>query len=56
MSDLVYLLGQLVDKSGKILVPHIYDQVDVLTQDEQKLYSAVDFDPVMMKVNVCNRY
>jgi len=44
MIDLVYLLNHLVDKNGHILVPGIYDSVQPLSEEESKLYSAIDFD------------
>uniref|UniRef100_A0A915K6K2 Cytosolic non-specific dipeptidase n=1 Tax=Romanomermis culicivorax TaxID=13658 RepID=A0A915K6K2_ROMCU len=44
MSDLVYLLNNLVDKSGKILIPHVYDQVAPVTDAERGLYDNLDFD------------
>lgn len=44
MTDLVALLGTLVDVNGKILVPGIYDLVDKLTPEEENLYESIDFD------------
>lgn len=44
MSDLIYLLDGLVDKDGKILVPHTYDEVAPLNPHEEKLYSDIEFD------------
>ncbi|XP_072907997.1 cytosolic non-specific dipeptidase isoform X2 [Hemitrygon akajei] len=44
MFDLIYLLGKLVDKTGKILVPGIYESVAPLTDEEKKLYDKIDFD------------
>ena len=46
MTDLVALLDSLVDVSGHILVPGVYDKVDVLTDEEAKLYENIDFDMV----------
>ncbi|XP_063393995.1 cytosolic non-specific dipeptidase [Cydia fagiglandana] len=45
MSDLIYLMDQLVDKDGKILVTDIYKSVAPLTEAEKKLYTSIDFDP-----------
>lgn len=45
MSDLIYLMDQLVTKDGKILVTGIYDSVAPLTENEKKLYPSIDFDP-----------
>lgn len=45
MNDLVYLLNQLVDPNGKILVPGVYDKVCSLTQAERDKYDTIDFDP-----------
>ncbi|XP_006168179.1 beta-Ala-His dipeptidase [Tupaia chinensis] len=44
MADLVALLGSLVDSSGHILIPGIYDHVAPLTEEEKKLYEAIDLD------------
>uniref|UniRef100_A0A3Q3CWU3 Cytosolic non-specific dipeptidase n=1 Tax=Haplochromis burtoni TaxID=8153 RepID=A0A3Q3CWU3_HAPBU len=44
MTDLIALMGSLVDKRAKILVPGIYDSVAPLTAEEQKLYEKIDFD------------
>lgn len=45
MTDVIYLLNQLVDVNGKIKVPGVYDDVVKLTDEERKLYDTVDFDP-----------
>lgn len=44
MSDLIYLMDQLVDKNGKILITDIYKSVAPLTETEKKLYTNIDFD------------
>ncbi|XP_038627236.1 beta-Ala-His dipeptidase isoform X3 [Tachyglossus aculeatus] len=44
MADLVSLLGSLLDSSGHILVPGIYDNVAPLSEEEKKFYEAIDFD------------
>nr|XP_021529208.1 beta-Ala-His dipeptidase isoform X2 [Aotus nancymaae] len=44
MADLVALLGSLVDSSGHILVPGIYDEVAPLTEEEINTYKAIDLD------------
>ncbi|XP_072008446.1 beta-Ala-His dipeptidase-like [Engystomops pustulosus] len=44
MRDMVYLLASLVDTSGRILIPGIYDDVAPLTEEENKLYNSIDFD------------
>ncbi|XP_040288430.1 beta-Ala-His dipeptidase-like isoform X1 [Bufo bufo] len=44
MRDLVYLLASLVDTSGHILIPGIYDDVAPLTEEESKLYESIEFD------------
>uniref|UniRef100_A0A8B9GT09 Cytosolic non-specific dipeptidase n=1 Tax=Astyanax mexicanus TaxID=7994 RepID=A0A8B9GT09_ASTMX len=46
MTDLIALMGSLVDKKGKILVPEIYGDVAPLTDEERKLYEKIDFDLV----------
>ncbi|ELK11132.1 Beta-Ala-His dipeptidase [Pteropus alecto] len=44
MADLVALLGSLVDASGRILVPGIYDHVAPVTDKEREAYEAIDLD------------
>ncbi|CAI9573451.1 unnamed protein product [Staurois parvus] len=44
MSDLIYLLGQLVDVEGKILIPGIYNDVLPLTEQEKELYKNLEFN------------
>ena len=46
MNDLMKLMNQLVDTSGKILVPGLQDLVAPVTDEEAKLYDDIDFDPV----------
>jgi nonspecific dipeptidase len=44
MTDVAMLMGKLVDPSGKILIPGIYDTVDEPTPDEAATYDKIDFD------------
>ncbi|KAK7803710.1 hypothetical protein U0070_003927 [Myodes glareolus] len=44
MADLVALLGSLVDSSGRILIPGIYDQMAPLTEEEKAMYENIDLD------------
>lgn len=44
MTDLIALMGSLVDSKGKILVPGIYDSVAAVTNEEAALYEPIDFD------------
>ncbi|KAH7953181.1 hypothetical protein HPB49_005760 [Dermacentor silvarum] len=44
MSDLVDLLDSLVDATGNITVPGIYDDVRPVTDEERELYRRVDFN------------
>ena len=44
MSDLIALMGSLVDIKGHILVPDIYDSVKPLTDEETSSYDSIDFD------------
>lgn len=55
MTDLVNLLGSMVDTRGKILIPGLYDSVADLTDEERKQYDSIDFDlvSVLMPVNNC---
>ncbi|GCB74071.1 hypothetical protein scyTo_0003156 [Scyliorhinus torazame] len=44
MTDLIYLLGKLVDRKGKILIPGVDESVAPLMEDEKTLYDKIDFD------------
>ena len=44
MTDLVQLMGSLVDSSGKILVDGVMDSVKPLTKEEEGLYESIEFD------------
>uniref|UniRef100_A0A8D0FYP0 Carnosine dipeptidase 1 n=1 Tax=Sphenodon punctatus TaxID=8508 RepID=A0A8D0FYP0_SPHPU len=44
MTDLVALLDSLVNSSGHILIPGIYEDVASLTEEEKKLYEPIEFD------------
>ena len=46
MSDLIYLLDQLVDLKGNIIISGINDDVLPLTDDERGTYTDIDFDKV----------
>jgi Cys-Gly metallodipeptidase DUG1 len=43
MTDLVRVLGKLVDTNGKILIPGLDDLVAPLTDDEKSLYGGISF-------------
>ena len=51
MNDLMYIMSNLVDVNGKILVPGVYDKVQKLTDEELKTYDPIDFD--MVSVCAC---
>lgn len=44
MSDLIYVLNQLVDIKGNILIPNIGDDVEPLSEKEKELYDKIQFD------------
>ena len=46
MTDLIAVLGSLVDINGKIQIPGIYDTVAKVTEDETKSYDPIEFDLV----------
>jgi len=43
LPDLIWLLDQLLDSKGQILIPGILDSVAPLDEEEKKLYKEVDF-------------
>ncbi|NXM33555.1 CNDP2 dipeptidase, partial [Oxyruncus cristatus] len=44
MTDLIALMGCLVDKKGKILIPGVNEAVAPVTDEELALYEKIDFD------------
>ncbi|XP_065254822.1 cytosolic non-specific dipeptidase-like [Emys orbicularis] len=54
MNDLIFLLNTLVDSSGHILIPGIYEAVAPLTEKEKKLYEGIeyDLDQIMAKYGI----
>lgn len=44
MTDLIHLMNQLVDRSGRILVPGIYDDVAPLLPNENEIYAKITFN------------
>nr|KAF6470986.1 carnosine dipeptidase 2 [Molossus molossus] len=44
MTDLITLMGCLVDRKGKILIPGINEAVASVTEEELGLYKQIDFD------------
>ncbi|XP_054620173.1 cytosolic non-specific dipeptidase [Dunckerocampus dactyliophorus] len=44
MTDLITLMGSLVDRRGKIQIPGMYDDVAPLTDEERQLYDKIEFD------------
>ncbi|CAB3402869.1 unnamed protein product [Caenorhabditis bovis] len=43
MTDLIWIMNQLVDINGKILIPGIEDLVAPLTKEEDETYENIDF-------------
>lgn len=54
MTDLVYLLGTLVNKDGRIQVTNLYKDVAPLLENEHEIYEAIDFDVEEYKQNIGN--
>jgi len=44
MADLVWLLDQLTDSKGKILVSDLVEEVCPVTPEEEALYKNIQFD------------
>ncbi|XP_048145074.1 beta-Ala-His dipeptidase [Corvus hawaiiensis] len=49
--DLIALLDSLVDSTGRIQIPGIYDSVAALTEEERKLYESIEFDLEEHRIN-----
>jgi len=45
MTDLVWMMNQLVDEKGNILVEGLMDSVAPVTKEEEAKYVDIDFDP-----------
>lgn len=43
MTDLIHLMGRLVDNRGNILIPGVEDMVEPPTEEERKLYASLDY-------------
>jgi nonspecific dipeptidase len=52
MTDLVYILGTLVNKDGEILIPGISNEVSPLTKEEEELYKKIFFNVAEYKSDV----
>ncbi|XP_027533360.1 beta-Ala-His dipeptidase-like [Neopelma chrysocephalum] len=44
LMDLIALLDSLVDPTGRIQIPGIYDSIAALREEERKLYELIEFD------------
>ncbi|XP_031444899.1 beta-Ala-His dipeptidase isoform X1 [Phasianus colchicus] len=44
LTDLIALLDSLVDPTGHIQIPGIYDAVAALTDEDKKLYESIEYD------------
>jgi len=44
MTELIWMMNQLVDENGKILVEGLMDSVAPLTKEEEAKYTDIDFD------------
>ena len=44
MTDLIAVMGTLVDSSGNILIEGVMDSVKPLTKEEEALYETIEFD------------
>jgi Cys-Gly metallodipeptidase DUG1 len=52
MNDLCWLLSQLSDTKGNILIDGIYEMVAPLTEEEKQLYDKISFDMVLSPARV----
>lgn len=56
MNDLIYIMSQLADVNGKILIPGVYDTVRPVEKDEKQVYEKMDFDIESYRQDIgCNR-
>jgi len=52
MVDLIWMMNQLVDEDGNILVEGLMDSVAPLTPEETAKYKNIDFDPEEYRTNI----
>jgi nonspecific dipeptidase len=52
MTDLIALMGSLIDEKGTILIPGIMDSVAPLTAEEEATYDPIDFDICQYKSDI----
>jgi len=52
MVDLVWMMNQLVDKDGNILVEGLMDTVAPVTEEEKATYDSIDFDVEEYRLNI----
>merc|ERR1719150_32085 len=52
MADLIWMMNQLVDAEGNILVTGLMDSVAPLTAEEQAKYKDIDFDPEVFRSDI----
>lgn len=52
MTDLIHLMGTLVNKDGRILIPNIYREVAPLMPNENEIYDKITFDVDAYRNNV----
>ena len=50
--ELTKILAQLTDSEGKITIPHFYDHVQEISDQEKKLISQIPFDEELYKQNL----
>lgn len=56
ITELTKILAQLVDKDGKITIPHFYDDVELISAKEKKLIKQIPFDEDEYKQNLSINY
>lgn len=52
MTDLVYILGKLLNKDGEILIPNLSSEVAPLMKEEEKLYEKIFFNVSEYKTDI----
>jgi len=52
MADMMWMMNQLVDGEGNILVEGIMDTVAPVTEEEKATYANIDFDPEEYRANI----
>ncbi len=56
IAELTKILAQLIDADGKITIPHFYDRVEELSDEERELIAQIPFNETVYKKDLNIKY